>query len=234
MNMKFATLADMLVAVGDEFRNKELMEDVMNTYRNIVMEEMSHVGLFEERGYSSDRNTLLVDVNGGIVLELGQRLSIKLLIGMSTWKLCTDINCGMDCHGWSEEITRNKLKDEFDFKLCDYLRNVLDNYDKSKKNTVPRKLKVTTLNASEIGKINTVEAAMMEIQGACRFAKENHQISINYDVSKLSDFDKTCLELELLNQGYGYDKFFTAKNEIHVIWDPKGEQTAKRNRRCSK
>ena len=227
MNMQFSTLADMLVAAGDEFRTKELMEDVMATYRNIVKEEMSHVGLFEERGYSSGRNTLLVDVNGGIVLEKGQRLSVKLMLGMCTWKLCTDINCGMDCHGWTEEITRNKLKAEFDFKLCDYLRNVLDNYDKSKKKTVPRKLKVTTLNASDIGWINTVEAAMMEIQGACRFAKENHQTMITYDVSKLSDFDKSCLELELLSHGYGYDTFFTAKNELHIIWDPKGEQTAK-------
>ena len=230
MNMKFATLADMLVTVGDEFRNKELMEDVMNTYRNIVMEEMSHVGLFEERGYSSDRNTLLVDVNGGIVLERGQILSVKLMLGMSTWKLCTSISCGMDCHGWTEEIIRNKLEDQFDFRVSDYLHKVLDDYDKSKKKTVPRTLKFTTLNATDIGRITTVDAAMMEIQGACRFAKENHQISINYDVSKLSDFDKTCLELELLNHGYGYDKFFTAKNEIHVIWDPKGEQTAKRKK----
>ena len=229
MNMKFTTLADMLVAAGDEFRTKELMEDVMATYRNIVMEEMSHVGLFEELGYSSNRNTLLVDVTGGIVLEKGQRLSIQLLIGMSTWKLCTDINCGMDCHGWTEEITRNKLKEEFDFNLCDYLRNVLDNYDTSKKKTVPMYLKVKTLNASEIGQITTVDAAMMEIQGACRFAKENHQISIKYDVSKLSDFDRSCLELELLNHGYGYNNFFTTKNEIYVIWDPKGEQTVKRN-----
>ena len=28
MNMKFTTLADMLVAAGDEFRTKELMEEV--------------------------------------------------------------------------------------------------------------------------------------------------------------------------------------------------------------
>ena len=234
MNMQFSTLADILVAARDEFRTKELMEDVMDTYRNIVKEAMSHIGLFEERGYSSNRNTLMVDVNGGIVLERGQLLSVKLMLGMFTWKLCTSISCGMDCHGWTEEISRNKLKDEFDFKLCDYLHNVLDNYDKSKKKTVPRKLEVVTLNASEIGRISTVDAAMMEIQGACRFAKENHQTMITYDVSKLSDFDKSCLELELLSHGYEYDTFFTSNNKLRVIWNPNGEQIAKRGSRCSK